>query len=223
MNLDDAIVQLEIVIAEVRIASLNDDKTRLSSFLALKREAQAINAGASSCDVIVFGDLTDFKQLNDEWGHDAGDTGINAVGEILYELVIEQARGKAFRQSGDEFVLLFSNDQFHGFLANASKLSTITFSHNRQSLKTSLSLGYVQNDGRTEFSELLARAESACQLAKTQGAIIPVQWTQEIVNNPLLRRSARCKHCDVRIICNIPSNTSLVMKCCPCCEKRFED
>jgi GGDEF domain-containing protein len=66
MSLDEAISRLETVIAEVRQASLIDEKTALGSALALRNQERLINDGTSDFDVIVFGDLNDFKRLNDD-------------------------------------------------------------------------------------------------------------------------------------------------------------
>jgi diguanylate cyclase (GGDEF)-like protein len=89
MNLDEAIEGLEKLVAEVRSASLTDDKTRLGSALALRQEARLMNEGVSEFDVIIFGDLDDFKHLNDLHGHDAGDVAINKVGEVIHKLIVE--------------------------------------------------------------------------------------------------------------------------------------
>jgi diguanylate cyclase (GGDEF)-like protein len=106
MNLDEAIEGLEKRVAEVRNASLTDDRTRLGSALALRQEESAINKGTSEFDVVVFGDLNDFKHLNDLHGHDAGNVALTEVGEVLWKFVIEDLQCKAYRQSGDEFVIL---------------------------------------------------------------------------------------------------------------------
>ncbi|SRR6266498_3610093 len=65
MSLDESIERLERLIAEVRQASLTDDKTTLGSALALRQEERLINEGTSEFGVVVFGDLNDFKQLNE--------------------------------------------------------------------------------------------------------------------------------------------------------------
>lgn len=87
MSLDEAIGRLEKLIAEVRQASLIDDKTPLGSLLALRQEGRLINAGLSKFRVVVFGDLNDFKSLNDEFGHEAGNIAIRSVGETLQESI----------------------------------------------------------------------------------------------------------------------------------------
>jgi len=83
MSLDEAIGRLEELVAEVRQASLTDDKTPLGSALALRQEARLINQGKSPFNVIAFADLNDFKNLNDVHGHNAGDVALNKVGETI--------------------------------------------------------------------------------------------------------------------------------------------
>lgn len=218
MSLDDAISRLETVIAEVRQESLIDDKTALGSVLALRNEERLINDGKSGFNIIVFGDLNDFKQLNDEHTHDAGDVGIKRVGEIISELIVGGLGAKAFRQGGDEFVILLEQQSLEQFLNVSSTLGNILFSHKDQELRTAMSLGYAFNDGRTSFSDLLARAEAACQIAKVEGDGICIKWTDEIKVNPLIRLSERCHNCGARTTCNIAQNNAPPkLKCCPSC------
>jgi diguanylate cyclase (GGDEF)-like protein len=227
MNLEEAIERLEQLVSEVRQASLNDDKTRLGSALALSQEGRLINEGKSEFDVIVFGDLNDFKQLNDEHGHDAGDIAINSVGETLHKIVVEELQGKAFRQSGDDFVILLRQDLVKKFVSTMGTFRSILFSYNEQQLKTSMSFGFAVSDRRTTFSELKERAEVACQHGKAKEDGSCVEWSEDIQFNPLVRRSARCERCRARISCNVPRRTApAFLAVCPCCaeslQKRIE-
>ncbi len=218
MNLDEAIEGLEKLVAEVRSASLTDDKTPLGNALALHQQGRLINEGQTGYDVIIFGDLNDFKHLNDLHGHDAGDVAINKVGEVIRKLIVENLRGKAFRQSGDEFVILLKRDQLANFLSVAASFRNISFSYNRKPLETAMSLGYVFSDGKARFEDLLGRAEVACQLAKAKGEGVCTEWTSDIAFNPLVRISGRCRKCGARISCNVPKqNAPSALTSCPCC------
>ncbi len=220
MNLDEAIEGLEKLVAEVKKASLIDDKTSLGSALALRQEGRLINEGMSDFDVIAFGDLNDFKHLNDLHGHDAGDVAINKVGEIIRKFVIENLEGKAFRKSGDEFVILLKQNQIENFLSVVPFLLRIGFSYNRKPLETQLSLGYVLNDRKSSFEDLLGRAEVACQLAKAKDEAVCMEWTTSIYHNPLVRISGRCRKCGSRISCNVPKeNAPVALRSCPCCSE----
>ena len=135
MSLDKAIDQLETVIAEVRQASLTDDKTTLGSALALRQQERLINEGSSEFDVVAFGDLNDFKSLNDENGHEAGDIALRKVGETLKEVLSKNVGAKAFRQSGDEFVILLSQQSVESFLSVATSFGSILFSHRNEEIE----------------------------------------------------------------------------------------
>jgi diguanylate cyclase (GGDEF)-like protein len=218
MSLDEAIGQLEKLVAEIRRVSITDDKTKLGNALALEQEGRLISEGASQFDVIVFGDLNDFKHLNDEYGHNAGDVAINKVGETIHKIVVEDLHAKAYRQSGDEFVILLTQDLLESFLSTTPSLGNITFSYNEQELRTAMSLGYVRSDGKTGFNDLLGRAEVACQYAKAQGDGACAEWSDDIKHNPLVRRTGRCQKCRARISCNVPEqNAPTELKVCPCC------
>jgi diguanylate cyclase (GGDEF)-like protein len=223
MSLGDAIERLEEVVAEVRQTSLTDDKTTLGSALALRREERLIDEGVSEFDVIVFGDLNDFKSLNDEHGYEAGDLAIRTVGETIYRIAFEELQAKAFRQSGDEFVILLKQAYLKRFLLNTPAFDGINFSHNEKELKTAMSFGYVLSDGKTSFRELLGRAEAACKQAKTLADGACVLWTEDVRLNPFVRKSERCQNCGARTSCNVPKqNAPVELICCPCCGKPFK-
>src|SRR4051812_45866431 len=139
MSLDEAIGQLETLVAEIRRVSITDDKTSLGNALALGQEERLINEGASPFKVIVFGDLNDFKHLNDDHGHEAGNVAIREVGETIRRIIIEGLQAKAFRQSGDEFVILLKQDLVEEFLSVTSSFGNIVFSYKDKELKTAMS------------------------------------------------------------------------------------
>jgi diguanylate cyclase (GGDEF)-like protein len=218
MSLDEAIGRLERLVAEVRQASLTDDKTTLGSALALQQEARLINQGISEFNVVVFADLNDFKNLNDVHGHNAGDVALNKVGETIHDLVIEGWQAKAYRSSGDEFVFLLRQDLVERLLSASSSLGRIAFSYNEKELSAAMSIGYTRSDGKTSFDDLIERADLACQFAKTQGDGVCVEWTTDLLLNPLVRIGGKCRTCDAKISCSLPKqNAPTELKVCPCC------
>jgi len=218
MNLDEAIEQLERFVRDVRQSSLIDEKTRLGSALALRQEERLINDGKGYFDIVVFGDLNDFKHLNDEHGHEAGDVAISEVGKTIRKIVVEDLKGKAFRLSGDEFVILLDPQSIDDFISASNSLTNVVFSHDEKELKTSMSFGYALSDRKTSFSELQERAELACQHAKVRGDGRCVEWSDTIKSNPLIRMTARCEKCGARISCNIPKvNAPHELKWCASC------
>jgi GGDEF domain-containing protein len=83
MNLDLSIANLEKAVNEIKRASLSDDKTPLGNALALKKESDLIDLGQSEFKIIIFGDLNDFKSLNDIHTHEAGDTALFETGKTI--------------------------------------------------------------------------------------------------------------------------------------------
>jgi len=67
---------------------------------SLIQEAKENNARIAC----LFIDLDRFKSINDTYGHEAGDTVLKEVGERLKQHISDQT--KAFRLSGDEFVIV---------------------------------------------------------------------------------------------------------------------
>lgn len=215
--------QLDNLIAEIRRVSFSDDKTILGNALALEYEEKLINEGKSEYNVFVFGDLNDFKQLNDEHGYAAGDVAIRVAGETLNKIVVSELQARAFRKSGDEFVILLRQDVVNRFLSLASAFADIHFSQNEKELRTSMSFGYVFSDGKTSFEDLLRRAEDACKQAKVQGNGFCVEWAEDIKLNPFVRKGGRCKQCGARVTCNVPKqNAQAELKGCPCCGAALE-
>ncbi len=220
MNLRETIEQLGQAVEEVKQAAVVDDKTSLKNALALRDESVLIDRGESGFDVIVFGDLNRFKTLNDAHGHDAGDVAIREVGERIRRTVIERWKAKAFRLSGDEFVILLKRNLIKKFLQETSSFAEILFSHGEESLKTAMSFGYAISDGKTNFNDLLKRAETACQNAKNQGDGICIKWTKAVQRNALVSFRVRCQTCGATINCDVPKqNAPAQLKRCPCCEK----
>lgn len=218
MSLAEEIDRLEELAAAIKREAFIDEKTTLSSALALRQEERFNRAQESDFQVVIFGDLNDFKHINDDYSHEAGDVALRAVGKAIRRIVIDGLGAKAFRQSGDEFVILLKQKSLKEFLLKAPKLSSVPFSHNRRKLNTGMSFGYAIADGRATFDDLLQRADTACQLAKRPGATHCVQWTADMKTNPLVRISAWCRRCSAKISCTLPKrNAPAKPTSCPCC------
>jgi GGDEF domain-containing protein len=142
---------------------------------------------------------------------------INKVGETLAS-VCERLQARAFRQSGDEFVILLKQKSVEEFLSVVSSFGHIPFSHKEEELETSMTLGYVRSDGKTGFNDLLERADVACKHAKASRAGACVEWTEKIELNPLVRRVGGCQKCGAVITANVPKqNAPTELSRCPCC------
>jgi diguanylate cyclase (GGDEF)-like protein len=223
MSLAEAIDQLGELAAEIRREAFTDDKTSLQSALALYQEERLNNTRRTEPYVLIFGDLDGFKHINDDYSHEAGDVALRAVGEAIRRIVIDDLGGKAFRRSGDEFVILLNQESLSRFLTTASSFREIPFSHNNRDLITGMSLGYAIGDGKASFEELLQRADAACQIAKRPGTDACTAWTEDIETNPLVRISGWCDRCSAKISCTLPKHIAPPNPTsCPCCGESLQ-
>jgi diguanylate cyclase (GGDEF)-like protein len=114
---------------------------------------------------LIFMDLNDFKQVNDTYGHEAGDTLLNIVAKRLQNSIRE--KDKAFRIGGDEFVVVIHgthDSQFYdGVIArmrqNVARDVTL---NNGIILKVSISAGFARcpEDG-TRFEDVVKKADDS--------------------------------------------------------------
>jgi len=218
MSLAEAIDQLGDLAAEIKREAFTDDKTSLGGPLALLQEQRLHRILQADVQIVVFGDLNNFKHINDDYSHDAGDVALRAVGDTLRRIVIDTLKAKAFRRSGDEFVIILNEDSLSDFLAALPSFFNIPFSHNKRELSTSMSFGDAIDDGKASFDELIRRADAASQIAKRPGAGTCVEWTENIELNPLVRIGGWCPECNAKISCTLPrENLPPKLLSCPCC------
>ncbi len=104
-----AVVALQLwrPIRTMRVRAATDALTGLANRYEYTRRLRAILRSAeqtSDTILLIALDLDDFKQVNDDYGHDAGDVVLAAVGDTLRGSV--RQRDVAARVGGDEFVVV---------------------------------------------------------------------------------------------------------------------
>ena len=132
--------------------------------------AHAKRHGGGVC--VLFIDLDRFKQLNDRYGHDAGDAVLKIVAERLLGMMREV--DTVARLGGDEFVVLLDaqTDMAH-IAAIAEKLlngltAPIAYEGHQLQLGASIGIGRYPQDGQTR-AEIMAKADQAMYAAKAVG------------------------------------------------------
>ncbi len=137
-------------------------------------------------------DLDHFKKINDTFGHDAGDTALKEVGEILQNEI--RAGDVASRYGGEEFVLMLHDID----LGNAEKradnirtsISKLQLKYGAQEIiPITISIGiamYPQDS--TEVASLIEIADQALYTAKKNGRNRIVS-AQEIKNTAIKKPS----------------------------------
>lgn len=117
-------------------------------------------------------DIDNFRQINQRWGHHAGDQVLHDLSRLAISFLREQ--DYAGRMGDGEFALLLIDSDHAAALAVAEQLrlatSTMPGIHSHSDVKLRLS-GGLTSLGSTEqsFTDLLHRAERALELAKSNG------------------------------------------------------
>ncbi|PRC45403.1 GGDEF-domain containing protein, partial [Mycobacterium sp. ITM-2017-0098] len=120
--------------------------------------------------VLIFVDLDDFKEVNDRFGHAAGDELLRAVGERLKLCV--RTEDTLARIGGDEFAILINGD--------ADELETVAgrlrvalrdpFAVHGSSVRVKASMGLVKPDTDTQTSDdLMRQADISMYAGKRMG------------------------------------------------------
>ncbi|MEQ9145165.1 MAG: GGDEF domain-containing protein [Parvibaculaceae bacterium] len=164
--------------AEQRIASLNarvrtleslaktDELTGLFNrrgfYEAVRRELKSASRYHES-GVLAYIDLDNFKQVNDTYGHTAGDEVLRAIGRQLGTNI--RSTDFAARLGGDEFAVLFvraehipARERARSMLA---ELNTLKVRWKKTTLEVHASMGLANYDGDTTFEHLLAHSDRA--------------------------------------------------------------
>jgi diguanylate cyclase (GGDEF)-like protein/PAS domain S-box-containing protein len=160
----------------IRFLAQHDSLTRLPNRSLLReRMVRAIaHAERNGRKVaVIFLDLDDFKQINDRFGHDAGDEMLRVVGKRLTDTV--RREDTVARLGGDEFVLVLEelNDR-DGVPAIVAKIieavaRPILFDGRELTTATSIGVSFYPDDGH-DPEELIKHADAAMYVAKEEGS-----------------------------------------------------
>ncbi|MGE4371063.1 MAG: GGDEF domain-containing protein [Burkholderiaceae bacterium] len=121
---------------------------------------------------MVLADIDHFKQVNDDYGHDAGDAVLQQFAAIISN--VSRAGDYLFRIGGEEFLLLLIDAGTDVALRIAEKLRATVQAEpfrlpRERLLNVTVSLGVAAYDGHPDYELLLSRADQALYQAKQQG------------------------------------------------------
>ncbi len=117
--------------------------------------------------------IDDFKEINDEYGHVAGDLALQQVSRIIQTSI--RGTDLPARLGGDEFVIYINNTSIDAVTKIAEELrNKIMFSINKykhESFYVTVSISITSHNGneRISFEEFLSLADKAMRYSKKQG------------------------------------------------------
>ncbi|WP_172461729.1 GGDEF domain-containing protein [Dyella jiangningensis] len=172
-----ALLQLitERLMVDLRQAAHTDGLTGLLNRSAIVAEGRASLERCLQREqpfaLLIF-DLDHFKQINDRWGHDAGDAVLRHVTTILRE-VTDWPGSLAARYGGEEFVLALPGADHGQGLAVAERLrQALAYSHARigsQDIPVTASIGVAMARPGVRFEQLVRQADEAMYRTKFDG------------------------------------------------------
>ena len=141
------------------MASRRDGLTGLQNRLALEADVSRMNGRKLTAYMI---DINYFKELNDRYGHVAGDTILRDVSEALIHLF---PGGHYYRYGGDEFLVLT-----HKLPEDNYGADTYEFTQEKYSVNVSLSIGNAQGcpANTEELFDLISQADKALYTTKAR-------------------------------------------------------
>ncbi|QBS13236.1 EAL domain-containing protein [Legionella geestiana] len=140
---------------------------------------------------ILFLDLDKFKLINDKFGHDVGDLLLVEVASRVKNCLRECDTVSRF--GGDEFVILFTANQFDDFKLMAERILSVTEDCRSvlpagAEISASIGISLYPEDGN-DAETLLKHADIAMYRAKEQGRHGFVFYHETLDSNPLTNAS----------------------------------
>ncbi|MCO4320084.1 bifunctional diguanylate cyclase/phosphodiesterase [Aliidiomarina quisquiliarum] len=142
--------------------SLLNDRLSMASAAALRNEEKLI---------LAYLDLDDFKPINDQYGHSAGDKVLKVIGSRLQARV--RATDTVARIGGDEFIILLHNKSVSGYQTLLKRLlneitQPIALADSEVVLSASFGVAHFPDDASSPEA-LLQLADKAMYEAKRKG------------------------------------------------------
>ena len=173
-------LHVEALLAE---AALTDALTGLLNRRAmmemLEQAASQLKPGEMGLSVII-ADVDHFKEVNDQYGHAAGDRVLAAVGAKLRDLCGGQQQVFVARWGGEEFLILMPRVRLAAACKRAEQIRReITAMRIEETLSVSLSLGVSEIVGGEDPDACLRRCDQAMYKAKAAGrnTVVAAQGT----------------------------------------------
>ncbi len=167
INKNEASIQKELERQLLHERVRTDELTGVYSRKAMHDAFRAIDAGPAKGDyILAIVDLDNFKGVNDNLGHYTGDSYLMAFAKILKE---NDAKADVFRYGGDEFCLLFNDQDINTAKKTCQnlrqKLNALTFDEYPE-LKLTASFGLAAYADSITSTRLFVNADKAMYQAK---------------------------------------------------------
>lgn len=181
-------IETVTLINQLRFDATHDPLTGLLNRRTLDQELQALSSVSGQLGVIFF-DVDNFKSVNDQYGHQAGDAILKMIGDALRSV----AGDRAARFGGDEFVVLVPDGDLECVRHLAQEIQDRTrspFDFGRGPFAPSVSIGIAVSPTPTTPEDVLDMADRATLQAKAAGKnTIASAWSPGAAERPTAIRN----------------------------------
>ena len=154
--------------------------------------------GESLCMMML--DIDHFKNINDTYGHLAGDMILKQLGKILKENTYPL--DYVGRYGGDEFIILMPETSYSTAIKVAEKLRKIIDSCHwdigEKRISVTVSIGIASIDSE-DSNELISRADKALYMAKEKGRNCIVCWEEAKTSGTKKIRSGEYHELQIKV------------------------
>jgi diguanylate cyclase (GGDEF)-like protein len=168
--------RLTILNQELEQISITDGLTQVYNrryFMErLRQEVKRVSRYGPPASLLML-DIDHFKNVNDTYGHQAGDVVLSNVAGLIRDKLRET--DLFARYGGEEFILLATGTEKAGAFILAERLRKLiegaVFTHGNSRIAVTISIGIGTWDSsiNEDFEELIRRADAALYRAKEQG------------------------------------------------------
>lgn len=184
-------LQLEILTLkrEIEDSLYNHDSLtaaigRINMLPVLREQQVLVKRGNQTCCIVMM-DLDNFKVINDQYGHQAGDQVL--VETVAYIIAHIRPYDKIFRYGGEEFLLCMQQtelEQGHEIIEKLREgiAKNVVVTEKNIPLQITASFGLATLDSDEAVEQSIERADQAVYLAKAEGRNCSRVWKAELMD-----------------------------------------
>lgn len=185
LRLEIATVRHELEGALFNLDPLTGTPSRIEMLSKLREQQEFVRRG-HPCIVAML-DLDDFKAVNDNYGHPAGDKVL--VGFAHYIMAHLRPYDKVFRYGGEEFLICLADTDLETALVIMDRLRDELFSlpidaSGKGTIHVTASFGLAALTPDIRVEQSIDRADQALYVAKARGKNRVVAWDASMANSP---------------------------------------
>jgi diguanylate cyclase (GGDEF)-like protein len=139
----------------------------------LDHDFETVNNGGTSFGVAIM-DIDDFKKINDNYGHNAGDYVLKHLSGVV-ENIVKKCEGQivAGRWGGEEFLVIYLGDNKEDFFMLLEYIRGLVndadFLYERNRIKVSITIGMALFNGEQSVDDLVNNADMKLYDGKHNG------------------------------------------------------